>query len=84
MPTISTFYGIAVYFNQKEKEHNPPHIHARIGEYRAIFLLSNGELYEGKFPPRGTAMVAEFILENKQELEEMWETGNYYQLPPLK
>ena len=28
MPTISVFYGIAIKLYLREKEHNPPHIHA--------------------------------------------------------
>jgi phosphomannomutase len=39
MPEISRFFGIviAVFYN----EHNPPHFHARYGEYKAaIDILS--------------------------------------------
>lgn len=84
MPTISLFYGIRVYINLRDKEHNPPHIHAEIDGYSAAFLISTGKLYRGTFPPRGSKMVEEFIELNRKELEEMWETEDYYQLPPIK
>ena len=84
MPTISSFYGIIVFFNQRGKEHNPPHIHAITADYEAAFLLSDGTIMAGEFPPKGLAMVSEFILNNQKELEEMWETGSYHKLPPIK
>ncbi len=38
---------------------------------------------EGEFPAKAKAMVKEFILKYKKELEEMWETEQYKKLPPL-
>lgn len=68
----------------RDKEHNPPHIHAFYGDESATFYLSNGELYEGKFPNRGKKMVKEFILNNQEELLKMWETEQYKTLEGLK
>ena len=36
----------------KNKEHNPPHIHAFYGNEGASFYILNGELYEGSLPTR--------------------------------
>lgn len=83
MPTISQFYGIRVVMYLKQKEHNPPHIHAYYGNEEAKFLIKTGEVYEGDFPSRGRNFVKEFISKNKKELMEMWETGKYKKLPPL-
>lgn len=47
MPTISRFYGIVITMNFVMKEHNPPHIHAKYGEYNASFIISNGEILDG-------------------------------------
>lgn len=33
MPVISKFYGIVIKMYFRQKEHNPPHIHAFYGEY---------------------------------------------------
>ncbi len=38
---------------------------------------------EGEFPPKATAMVREFIVKYRKELEEMWESEIYRKLPPL-
>ena len=84
MPTISSFYGIIIIMNLRNKEHNPPHIHAVTADFVAPFLIATGEIMEGEFPPKAKKMVKEFILKYQKELEEMWETENYIKLPPLK
>lgn len=38
MPTISTFYGIIITMHLRNKEHNPPHVHAAYGNEAATFL----------------------------------------------
>ena len=84
MPTISTFYGITIMVRLREKDHDPPHIHAVYGEYRASFSLKDGEfLTESKFPIRASQMVKEFILENQKELLEMWNTQKFKKLKGL-
>ena len=84
MPTISSFYGITIVMHLRDKEHNPPHIHAVMQECSAVFRIKDGEMMEGYLPPRGMYMVKDFIELNRAELEEMWETGIYRKLPPLK
>lgn len=84
MPTISVFYGIIIMMYLRDKEHNPPHIHAFYGNDAASFLISNGELYEGEFPYRAKKMVREFIKKYKNELLQMWKTGIYTKLEGLK
>ena len=83
MPTIAHFYGITIVMYLRNKEHNPPHIHAITQEYDAPFSLRTGEIMDGSFPPKASAMVKEFILKNQKELEEMWETEIYKKLPPV-
>lgn len=84
MPTISTFYGIIIMMYLKDKEHNPPHIHAFYGNEAASFYIKDGEIYEGSFPRRAKKMVKEFIIKYKKELLEMWETGKYSKLKGLE
>ena len=69
--------------NLRNKEHNPPHIHAFYGENAATFYISNGEIYEGDFPSKAKKMVKEFILSYQKELLNMWETEKYYKLKGL-
>ncbi len=68
----------------RDKEHNPPHIHAITKDYYAPFLLSTGDIMDGAFPPKEARMVKQFILRYKKELEEMWESGIYKKLPPIE
>ena len=83
MPTISSFYGIIIVMYLRDKEHNPPHIHAITQDFDAPFLIETGEIMEGVFPTKAKALVKEFIIKYKKELKEMWETGNYQKLPPI-
>ena len=84
MPTISMFYGIIIMMYLRDKEHNPPHIHAFYGDEAATFYISNGEIYEGSFPSRAKKMVKEFVLKYQKELSDMWETGKYMKLKGLE
>ena len=47
MPTISHFYGITIVMYLRNKEHNPPHIHAITQDFDAPFLVETGDLMEG-------------------------------------
>lgn len=84
MPTISNFYGITIIMNQKEREHNPPHVHAVMQDCVSPFSIQTGELLNGEFPPKAKKLVKEFILSHRAELEEMWESGNIRKLPPVE
>ena len=77
MPTISIFYGIHIMMCLKDKEHNPPHIHAYYGNKSASFLILTGEILNGDFPNRAAKLVKEFIKIHQDELLDMWETGVY-------
>lgn len=81
MPTISNFYGIIIVMYLREKEHNPPHIHAITQDYDAPFLIDSGELLEGVFPQKGEKLVKEFIKKYREELKEMWDKEEYKKLP---
>lgn len=83
MPTISYFYGIIIVMYLRNKEHNPPHVHAITQDFDAPFLIESGEIMEGEFPPKAKSLVKEFILKYQNELLEMWETEKYKKLPPL-
>ena len=83
MPTISSFYGIIIVMYLRNKEHNPPHIHAITQDFDAPFLIATGELMEGEFPAKAQTLVKEFILNNQSDLMEMWNTGIYRKIPPI-
>lgn len=70
MPVISRFLGIiiAMYYN----DHNPPHFHAKYGEYEAVIAIATGEVVEGRLPPRVLGLVQEWRESHKTELTEDW------------
>jgi hypothetical protein len=67
----------------RNKEHNPPHIHAITQDFDAPFSIETGEIMEGEFPTKAKIMVKEFIIKYQTELLTMWETEQYIKLPPL-
>ena len=69
MPIISTFYGIIIYMFWRD--HNPPHFHARYGEYEVIVEIETGNV-EGVMPKRALQMIQEWRGLHKAELLENW------------
>lgn len=84
MPVISKFYGITIKMYFRQKEHNPPHIHAFYGEYVGIFLIIDGEMIEGDLSDKIQKLVKEFIQCYQQRLLEMWRTQKFEVLPPVE
>lgn len=70
MPEISRFLGIIIvmYYN----DHNPPHFHAKYGDYESVLSIINGEVIEGNLPPRVLGLVQEWREYHKLELIENW------------
>jgi phosphomannomutase len=71
MPEICRFFGIIItmYFD----EHNPPHFHARYGEYKMEVAIETLSVLAGKFPPRALGLVTEWAVQHREELLEDWE-----------
>lgn len=84
MPVISRFYGIVIKMYLRQKEHNPPHLHAIYGDYVGLFSLEEGEMYEGDIPVKEQKLIKNFILHYKEQLYDMWRTQNFYLLPPIE
>ena len=70
MPTISVFFGIAIrmYFD----EHAPSHFHAYYSGDDASIAIGTLEVMEGHLPRRALALVLEWAVEHRSELEENW------------
>jgi len=84
MPVISRFQGIVIKMYLRQKEHNPPHIHAIYGECVGMFSLESGEMFEGDVPIKGQAYVKEFIEFYREKLLRMWETQEFEVLPAIR
>ncbi len=54
MPVISRFLGIVIFMYWND--HNPPHFHAKYGEYDAIIAIEHG-IVSGQFPKRALKLV---------------------------
>jgi hypothetical protein len=70
MPTISAFYGILIrmFFN----DHEPPHFHARYGEFEATVDIGTLEVIQGQLPRRALNLVQEWAMIHREELLEDW------------
>ena len=64
-------------------EHNPPHIHVIYGEDVAEIEIKTGEIIYGSLPAKAQSMVREWVSLHRDELEEMWETQEFRNIPPL-
>jgi len=71
MPEICRFYGIivALFYD----EHNPPHFHARYGEYKVAVDIRSLVVLEGELPPRALGMLIEWASQHQAELLKDWE-----------
>ena len=81
MPVISRFHGITIKMYLRQKEHNPPHIHAICGECIGMFSLEKGDMFEGDIPIKEQRLVRLFIEQNREQLVEMWKSQDFRVLP---
>ena len=71
MPQICTFFGILIYMYPRD--HNPPHFHAKYGEFEAMISINNFSVIKGYLPPRALALVIEWTAIHTNELNENWQ-----------
>jgi hypothetical protein len=68
-------------------EHNPPHFHAKYGDYQITVEINTG-IIDGKFPKRALNLVMEWFDFHKDELLQDWEsmqtTGEFHKIAPLE
>ena len=81
MPEITRFLGIIVsmYFN----EHNPPHIHVRYNEFRAVMDIRSFNVLDGHLPARVRGLVEEWMEQHQQTLLSMWNSKQFHTVEPL-
>ena len=70
MPVICRFLGIVIvmYYN----DHEPPHFHAKYGEFEVTVELETGVI-NGQFPPRALRHVLDWYDINIDELRLNWD-----------
>jgi len=64
-------------------DHNPPHFHARYGDYKAAVEINSLRILEGRIPPRALGLVMEWASQHQSELLRNWERAKNNQ-PPEK
>lgn len=74
MPEISRFFGIVI--TMFHADHNPPHFHAKYGEYQAIIRIDDFAVMEGHLPPRALGLVVEWADIHKDDLLNDWELAS--------
>ena len=86
MPTVSSFYGILILMFWRD--HNPPHFHAKYGEYEALIGINDFSMFQGWLPPKALSLVIEWASIHQKELIENWERGkkdlSLNKIEPLK
>lgn len=83
MPRISQFFGIIIsmYFD----DHNPPHFHAKYGEFEAQIGIEDFALLTGKLPSKTLGLVVEWASQHQDELRRNWELAAQNQpLPKIE
>jgi Domain of unknown function (DUF4160) len=77
MPTISTFFGVAIrmYYD----DHAPPHFHAYYGEDAVVVEIGSLLIRDGRLPKRAMAMVLEWAAEHRSELSQNWALAEAHQ-----
>lgn len=70
MPEISRFFGIVI--TMYYADHAPPHFHARYGGDEIQVEIENGRVLAGRFSPRLTGLVQEWLVLHRDELRENW------------
>lgn len=85
MPEVSKFYGITIYMNFIDSEHNPPHIHAKYNGKDLVVILKNMKVVNDKnFPQRATKLVITWAYQHREELLEMWNSQVFKKVEPLE
>ena len=87
MPEISRFLGIviAMYYN----EHNPPHFHAKYGDFAAFFDIETGDMVDGNMPRRAVRLIQDWAELNKTDLLNNWfesqkDLPDFHKINPLE
>lgn len=69
MPEICRFFGIIIMMFADD--HNPPHFHARYGDYEAIVTIEKG-IVKGAMPRNALKQIFRWMDLHKQDLIDNW------------
>ena len=70
-------------------DHNPPHFHARHGEFRALVEIATGNMMQGTMPRRALRLIQAWVEIHEKELLHNWKEGqkespDFSKIEPLR
>lgn len=70
MPIVAIVDGVRIilYFN----DHDPPHFHAELGEFRAKVSIATLSVIDGDLPPAKQRRILEWARDHQHELSAAW------------
>ncbi len=70
MPRIAELDGVVLtmYFG----DHNPPHFHARYGEYEAVLAIDDLQVLRGHLPSSKLTLVRDWAVHKQGMLRDKW------------
>lgn len=63
------------------KEHNPPHIHAVYGGYKATYEINSAKRSSGNMSKTADLLIKKWIKLRQKELQKVWEQAKKYKSP---
>lgn len=72
MPVIAMFYGIIIMMYAGNREHNPPHFHAKYAEFEAEYDF-DGNVLQGELPRMQHRLVMAWAEIHSDDLAADWE-----------
>ncbi|MGB8356259.1 MAG: DUF4160 domain-containing protein [Chthoniobacteraceae bacterium] len=73
MPKLSRFFGIEIEIRSRETNHRLPHFHATYGDDEISIAIQTLEVLAGKFNQRALALVIEWTILHRAELQLAWD-----------
>jgi hypothetical protein len=73
MPTISEFFGIAIYMYYSHGKHKAPYFHTVYQGEDASFSIETGEILAGRLSKRVAKLIQEWAERHREEPMADWE-----------
>ena len=73
MPKLSQFFGIDIILRSREDPHVRAHFHARYGDEEVSIAIGTLEILAGKMNRRALALVVEWAILHRPELQAAWD-----------
>ncbi len=81
MPKLSHFYGIRISIRTREANHNLAHFHAKYSGQSVSIAIGTLEVLAGGIERRALALVLEWAVMHRSELQLAWDEVKAGHLP---